>query len=490
MTKEKFVVDLYIRVSTDRQAKEGDSLEEQESELKKFCDYRNFQIHKIYIEKGKSGGNTNRPEYKRLVKDIEAGKIDAVVVKKLDRLSRSLLDFEQLMVMMQNNNVEFISLRENFDTTMAMGKAMLRVALVFAQLEREQTAERIKDVFAYRAEQGLYNGGVRPFGYDSISSELVPHNQERKVIEFIFKKFIDLKSTTLVANECNAMGFKRRSGILWDKREIHKTLKRPIYQGFVKWNGNLFKGIHQPLITENTFETVQTIFNERDLRSPRNGIKGLLKDLLICGRCRNNIRPHYTKKKNGSIYRYYRCATTINNKVKSTLCAGQYIPVQEANEKVLETILHYASESELKKVQYKIANHNLCIEKEVKLINSEIEKLESELKVIKQKKEVYLDSLVTKDFSKQERQKINEKIDEFSLQEKQNEAAIYRYQFELGEKEEKVLTIDSFKESIIKLKVNHESMSEQDLKDWLKANIKEIIYDEGSFDITFKSLDI
>jgi len=146
MTKDKFVVDLYIRVSTDRQAKEGDSLEEQECELKKFCDYRNFQIHKIYIERGKSGGNTNRPEYKRLVKDIEAGKIDAVVVKKLDRLSRSLLDFEQLMVMMQSNNVEFISLRENFDTTMAMGKAMLRVALVFAQLEREQTAERIKDV--------------------------------------------------------------------------------------------------------------------------------------------------------------------------------------------------------------------------------------------------------------------------------------------------------------------------------------------------------
>lgn len=138
MTQETFVVDLYIRVSTDRQAKEGDSLEEQESELKKFCDYRNFKIHKVFIERGKSGGNTNRPEYKKLVKDIEAGKINAVVVKKLDRLSRSLLDFEQLMTKLQDNEVEFISLRENFDTTTAMGKAMLRVALVFAQLEREQ----------------------------------------------------------------------------------------------------------------------------------------------------------------------------------------------------------------------------------------------------------------------------------------------------------------------------------------------------------------
>lgn len=217
-----FKVSLYLRVSTDRQAKEGDSLDEQESELRKFCDYRGFHIHKTFIESGKSGGNTNRPEYQKLLADIESKKINAVVVKKLDRLSRSLLDFEQLMTRLQANEVEFISLRENFDTTTAMGKAMLRVALVFAQLEREQTAERIKDVFAYRAEQGLYNGGVRPFGYDSISSELVPHKQERKVIEFIFKLFLELKSTTLVAHECTLMGFKRRSGILWDSERFIK----------------------------------------------------------------------------------------------------------------------------------------------------------------------------------------------------------------------------------------------------------------------------
>jgi len=113
---------LYIRVSTDRQAKEGDSLEEQESELKKFCEYRGFRIHKVLIERGKSGGNTNRPEYQKLAADIEAGKINAVVVKKLDRLSRSLLDFEQLMTRLQAKNVEFISLRQNFDTTAAMEK--------------------------------------------------------------------------------------------------------------------------------------------------------------------------------------------------------------------------------------------------------------------------------------------------------------------------------------------------------------------------------
>ena len=164
-----FKVALYIRVSTERQANEGDSLEEQETELKKYCDFRKFEIHQLYIERGKSGGNTNRPEYQKLVKDIKQKAISAVVVKKLDRLSRSLLDFEQLMNLMNENDVEFISIKENFDTTTAMGKAMLRVALVFAQLEREQTSERIADVMGHRASQGIYNGGIRPLGYTAVA---------------------------------------------------------------------------------------------------------------------------------------------------------------------------------------------------------------------------------------------------------------------------------------------------------------------------------
>ncbi len=263
MTEEKFMVDLYIRVSTDRQAKEGDSLEEQESELRKFCEYRHFQIHKVFVERGKSGGNTNRPEYQKLVKDIEAKKINAVVVKKLDRLSRSLMDFEQLMIKLQAQDVGFISLRENFDTTMAMGKAMLRVALVFAQLEREQTAERIKDVFAWRAEQGLYNGGTRPFGYDSVSSELIPHKQEKQAIQFMFKTFLETKSTTIVAKECNAAGHRNRASSLWDKRQVHKLLNHPVYAGKIRWNGIISQGVHQPLVTEETFQKAQVIFQER-----------------------------------------------------------------------------------------------------------------------------------------------------------------------------------------------------------------------------------
>jgi len=204
--QDKLKVSTYIRVSTGRQAREGDSLEEQENELKKFCEYKNYLIHKMHIERGKSAKDTNRPEYQKLLEEIKEKKINAVVVKKLDRLSRSLLDFEDFMQIAQKSDVEFISLKENFDTTNAMGKAMLRIALVFAQLEREQNSERVIDVMTYRAEQGLFNGGTAPYGYDVINKELVPHKQERKIIEIIFDKFIETRSTVLVAKELNAIG--------------------------------------------------------------------------------------------------------------------------------------------------------------------------------------------------------------------------------------------------------------------------------------------
>jgi site-specific DNA recombinase len=486
-TQEKITVDLYIRVSTDRQAKEGDSLEEQESELKKFCEYRGFKIHKVFIERGKSGGNTNRPEYQKLVKDIEAGKINAVVVKKLDRLSRSLMDFEQLMIKLQDHDVGFISLRENFDTTTAMGKAMLRVALVFAQLEREQTAERIKDVFAWRAEQGLYNGGIRPFGYDSVSSELVPHKQERKVVEFIFDSFLENKSTAIVAQRCLEMSLRDRDGQQMDKRKIHKILQRPIYKGFVKWNDDLFKGIHQPLVTEAKWNNVQDVFKNRETVSSRNKVKGLLKGLLVCGKCHNYLSPNYTKKKNGTIYEYYRCASTFNPRSKSN-CEGQYRPLQEVNELLISELLSYATESKFKQIQIRLNQHNSEIQKDISFIEANLAKLEAQLLLTKQKKEQYLDSMITGNFSQKERKLINDKIDEFSLLEKQLETDIYRQTFNKMELSDRTVGLDGFKESLLKFKLNHKEMTELELQGWLKENIERIILEGDDLKMDVKKL--
>jgi DNA invertase Pin-like site-specific DNA recombinase len=230
LAAESVVVGLYLRVSTGHQV-EGESLEEQESELRKYCAYRGFKIHQVYIKRGKSGGNTNRPEYQALVRDIESKKLSAIIVKKLDRLSRSLLDFESLMVLLQRRNVDFISLREQFDTTNAMGKAMLRIALVFAQLEREQTSERISDVMIHRASKGLYNGGVTPFGYVCVNKEWQPDKKEKPILDFIFKTFIQTRSTVATTAILNRDGITNRRGQMWDCRRILDILKNPVYIG-------------------------------------------------------------------------------------------------------------------------------------------------------------------------------------------------------------------------------------------------------------------
>ncbi len=485
----QFPVSLYIRVSTDRQAKEGDSLEEQESELKKFCDYRNFQIRKIFIERGKSGGNTNRPEYQKLVKDIESGKIKAVVVKKLDRLSRSLLDFEALMLKMQENDVEFMSLRENFDTTTAMGKAMLRVALVFAQLEREQTAERIKDVIAYRASQGLYNGGIPAYGYDNVEKQLVPHKQEKKIIEFIFDTFLHSKSTTVVAKELNAMGSRNRTGSLWDKRQIQKILKRSLYVGLVQLHDQSFEGAHQPLVSKLKFDQVQEVFTEKTFNARSGRSRGFLRGYIRCGDCGQALCPNYTRKKNGKMYYYYRCVSTLNSITHNRLCSRPYLPIEDVHDKVTKTFLEYASEQGLRRIQKDMESHNERIQKEMSLYQAELTRLQNNLALINQKKERYLDSLVTHDFSPSERKKINDKIDEFSLEEKQLEAAIYRQKFDIQERQESLLTIQPFKNVMVKFKLNREVMNEKELKGWLKEAVDTItLFSEKPLKIHFKHL--
>lgn len=478
---------MIVRVSTDRQAKEGDSLEEQEAELRKFCDYRGFQIRNVLIEKGKSGGNTNRPEYKKLIKDIKAQKINAVVVKKLDRLSRSLMDFEQLTILLQEKEVEFISLKENFDTTNALGKAMLRVALVFAQLEREQTGERIKDVFAYRAKQGQYNGGLRPYGYESVNAELVVNKQEAKIVEFMFRTFIDTKSTTMATREMNSMGFRNRKGDFWDKRQVHKMLKRPVYKGYIKWEDTLHQGIHQAIVTETTFKKVQQIFEDQKTVSPRNKIKGLLKGFIICGICNSYLSPNYTKKKSGKKYEYYRCVATFNPGYD---CSGQYIPLEQTHEQVFEELLSYSTEARLSLMQKDIERHNSIIQKDITALETRTEKLSAQLEKVKEKKEKYLDSLITGDFSGRERKIINDKIDEFSLQEKQLDSERYKNTFDSTELKDQLVTIDDFKESVIKLKVNYKSMSDEDLRQWLKENVEQIIINGEKVKVTFKKLKL
>lgn len=486
----KFKVSLYIRVSTGRQAQEGDSLEEQEKELKKFCEYKNYLIHKTHIERGRSAKDTNRPEYQKLLTDIRDKKINAIVVKKLDRLSRSLMDFEEFMKVALDNEVEFISLKENFDTTNAMGKAMLRVALVFAQLEREQTSERVIDVMAFRAEQGLYNGGTPPYGYDVINKELVPHKQEKKIIEMIFNNFLETTSTASIARELNAIGIKNRNGLLWDKRRIEYILKNQIYTGQIKWNNQLFDSVHQPLITKDVFDKVINIFKDNKSLGVKSVIGGVLKGFIYCGCCNNPLTSNYTRKKNKT-YHFYRCISTLTPQNRRRYhCVGGYYNMQEVERKVYEKILNCGSEESLLAIKHELEHDNNIIEKQITAFNNELNLQEVKLETIKNKKEKYLDSLIASDLKKNERKMVNEKIEEFSLEEKQLKANIYRLQFDVSNKAQAIQTIDQLKEELIFFKFNYTELSIIEMSQWLKRNIEAIIYSDKEVIIRFKIIKV
>ena len=487
LDNELFTVSLYIRVSTDRQAKEGDSLEEQESELKKYCDYRGFRIHHILIEKGKSGGNTNRPEYQKLIKDIEAKKIDAVVVKKLDRLSRSLLDFEQLMTTMQANGVEFISLRESFDTTTAMGKAMLRIALVFAQLEREQTSERLRDVLSFRASQGLFNGGMYPYGYTAINKELVPHLKEKKVVEVMIRQFIDLKSVAEVAHFLNDQGYRNRLGKLWDRRQVQRTLQNPLYVGKMKWGDALHQGLHQPLMSEKQFNEIQMIFKSGNRLVKESTTGAYLQKLLWCD-CGHAMTPSHSLNKNRMRYDYYRCTSTQSAEKGQSTCVVKYVPLQKTEALILHSVIALSHNPLFQSLENKVLKFNQGIALEVQDLHATLSTFQKQLDTLKRRQDAYLDSLISGTLSTGERKSLSKRLEELEAEEKQIKSSILKTDFEITQKSYEQIDWLFFKQALISFKEDHLQSSTEQLKTYFHHHLKRIVLSPEKVILIFKRL--
>lgn len=221
---------------------------------------------KVYCEEGRSAKDTNRPKFKELLKDVESGNINTVIVKKLDRLSRSIIDFERIYNFLESHNVDLVSLHENFDTTTAMGRAVIRIVMVFAQLEREQTSERTLDVLEHRAKEGPWNGGYPPLGYDLNDGHLVVNPKEAEIVRAIFQKYLEVASYHKVAEYLNSKGYKtkefesrrgkKQGGNDFIDTHIARVLKNPVYIGKLQYNGVLYQGKHTPLIDEDTFNLI------------------------------------------------------------------------------------------------------------------------------------------------------------------------------------------------------------------------------------------
>jgi site-specific DNA recombinase len=259
-----------------------------------------------YDDGGVSGGTLERPALKRLLADIDLGKVDVVVVYKIDRLSRSLMDFAKLVEVFERRNVTFVSVTQSFNTTTSMGRLTLNILLSFAQFEREVIGERIRDKFAASRKKGMWMGGFVPLGYRVENRKLVIDEEEAATVRMIFERFLKVGSATLVARALNAEGVTTRRGKPIDKGFLYKLLNNRVYISDAVHKGTPYPGEHEAIISRDLWNRVHGILQESPrvrARHTRTTEPALLKGLIF-GPAGGAMSPTFTRKA-GRLYRYY-----------------------------------------------------------------------------------------------------------------------------------------------------------------------------------------
>jgi DNA invertase Pin-like site-specific DNA recombinase len=259
-----------------------------------------------YDDGGVSGGTLERPALKRLTSDIERGLVDVVVVYKIDRLSRSLMDFAKLVDVFDANEVTFVSVTQSFNTTTSMGRLTLNILLSFAQFEREVIGERIRDKFAASRARGMWMGGWAPLGYDIRDRKLVVNETEAALVGRIFERFVRLGSATKLVVELTGEGVRHKRGKPIDKGFLYKLLNNRLYLGEAVHKGKSHPGEHDAIISQDLWDKVHAILGESPRKRASNmraQTPALLKGLIF-GPTGHAMVPTHTRKA-GRLYRYY-----------------------------------------------------------------------------------------------------------------------------------------------------------------------------------------
>ncbi|MEB4891167.1 recombinase family protein [Bacillus thuringiensis] len=292
---------IYIRVSTQEQI-ENYSIEVQRERIRAFCKAKNWDVYDEYIDGGYSGSNLERPAIKKLLNDLKS--IDVVVVYKLDRLSRSQRDtLELIEEHFLKNDVDFVSITETLDTSTPFGKAMIGILSVFAQLERETIAERMRMGHLKRAEKGLRgNGGdYDPAGYTRQDGHLIIKKDEAAHIKRAFDLYEQYYSITRVQEALKEEGYP-----IWRFRRYRDILSNTLYIGRVTFSGNEYEGQHEPIVSLEQFKRVQTLLKRHKGHNAHKAKQSLLSGLITCSCCGEKYLSYSTgKSKDAESQRYY-----------------------------------------------------------------------------------------------------------------------------------------------------------------------------------------
>lgn len=290
-----------------------------------------------YDDGGISGGTLERPALQRLLADIEDGLVDVVVVYKIDRLSRSLMDFSKLVEVFDRNGVTFVSVTQSFNTTTSMGRLTLNILLSFAQFEREVTAERIRDKFRASRMKGMWMGGNTPLGYEVRDRKLVVRKEDAEHVRWIFTRFTELGSATELARDVDSRNIRTSRGNRIDKKAIYRILNNRVYLGDAVHKGESYPGEHVAIIDQSVWDKVHAILTESPrIRAARTRAQtpALLKGLIF-GPDGAAFSPSHTCK-GGRLYRYYVSQTVLKHGAGA--CPVGRVPAGEIEAAVIDQL--------------------------------------------------------------------------------------------------------------------------------------------------------
>lgn len=310
-----------------------------------------------YDDGGFTGGNMDRPALQRLLADIEAGRVDCIVVYKVDRLSRSLIDFAKIMDVLERHKVSFVSVTQQFNTSNSMGRLMLNVLLSFAQFEREMISERTRDKIAATRRKGKWSGGLPMLGYDIISSSGGPrlqvNEEEAARVREIFELYLDRQSLITTTAVLRERGWTTKQWVSKKgrhvggrplvKNNIYQLLTNPIYLGKITYKDEIHQGEHPAIVNEEIYDRVQRMLKRNGRTGGayvRNRYGALLKGLVRCVTCDCAMVPSHTVKRrsDGStrVYRYYCCANAQQRGWH--VCPTPSVPAPELERFVVEQV--------------------------------------------------------------------------------------------------------------------------------------------------------
>jgi site-specific DNA recombinase len=329
---------IYTRKSTEHGLElEFNSLDAQRDACEAYIKSQASQgwrtLPQLYDDPAYSGGNLDRPALQQLLKDIDAGRIDVIVVYKIDRLTRSLADFAKLVEAFDAKSISFVAVTQQFNTTTSMGRLTLNVLLSFAQFERELSSERVRDKIAASRRKGKWTGGSVPLGYDAKDKKLIINKVEAETVRYIFKRYLELKSFAKLVEDLDNKGIvtKRRNtkvkkfngGIPFTYGPLAHFLKNRLYIGETGHNDKWFPGEHAAIVDKRIFDQVQQLLasNTAGRTATRSA-----SDALLMGRiyddCGNRMSPSYSTK-NGIRYRFYVSSALLRGRTAEAGSLGR-----------------------------------------------------------------------------------------------------------------------------------------------------------------------